>query len=417
MTGVRHWASVVNGERSREAADLKNVAPPCCEPEPSQCSCEDESARLPSPQVCCQPHAKARPYDCGPSPWIIGQIASDVGPIPRVATKLTSADRLGTWRVRWNIRRMHYRVSPGLYAVGVPTAASPVLVTANYKLTFDSLRSELSDVDAWILVLDTRGVNVWCAAGKGTFSTDELARQVNDTGLDRIVDHRRLILPQLGASGVAGHLARKACGFSVVYGPVRAADIPAFLSGGLKATPEMRAVQFSLRDRVVLIPVEASIAWRWQTLVAVVVVAFLVGFAGSDALSLADYGRRLGLLYGLLLVPIVGGSVIVLAALPFIPGRAFSTKGALVGGVLAALTLCVLRDTIPMLALLGIFFGATAACSYAALNFTGSTPFTSPSGVEREMPRALPLQLAGGLIAVFLFVAQLVLQLLGVRAI
>ncbi|RXM20875.1 acetyl-CoA synthase subunit gamma, partial [Citrobacter sp. AAK_AS5] len=86
----------------------------------------------------------------------------------------------GRWRVRWNIKRMDYRVAPGLYAVGEPTADSPVLVTANYKLTFDGLRSELGGVDAWMLVLDTLGVNVWCAAGKGTFSTAELARRVRE---------------------------------------------------------------------------------------------------------------------------------------------------------------------------------------------------------------------------------------------
>lgn len=316
--------------------------------------------------------------------------------------------------MRWNVRRMDYRVPPGLYAVGAPGADSPVLVTANYKLTFDSLRRELSSIAAWILVLDTRGVNVWCAAGKKTFSTDELVRRVKEVGLDRIVSHRRLVLPQLGAPGVAGHLVRKACGFSVTYGPVRAADLPAFLSNGMKATSAMRTVRFPLRDRAVLIPLEASIAWRWQTLAAVIVVSFIAGLGTSGMLSLADYGTRLGMLYGLLLVPMVAGAVVVPAALPFIPGRLFSTKGALVGGVLAAATVAGLRETLPTLALAGIFFGVTSVASYAAMNFTGSTPFTSPSGVEKEMRRALPWQLAGGIVAVFLFVAQFILNLLDV---
>ena len=73
---------------------------------------------------------------------------------------------------------MDYRVEPGLYAVGSPTADSPVLVSANYKMSFDRLRSALPGVDAWILVLDTKGINVWCAAGKGTFGTDELVRRI-----------------------------------------------------------------------------------------------------------------------------------------------------------------------------------------------------------------------------------------------
>ncbi|MDH3284405.1 MAG: hypothetical protein OEQ13_06655, partial [Acidobacteriota bacterium] len=93
----------------------------------------------------------------------------DVSAIPSVDSRLRPGDRLGRWRVRWSIGRGRYRVEPGLYRIGRPGPTSPVLVTANYKLTFDALRSELDGVDAWILVLETRGVNVWCAAAKGTF--------------------------------------------------------------------------------------------------------------------------------------------------------------------------------------------------------------------------------------------------------
>jgi hypothetical protein len=297
--------------------------------------------------------------------------------------------------------------------LGSPTADSPVLVTANYKLTFDSLRRELPTIDAWILVLDTRGVNVWCAAGKGTFSTDEVVKRVKETRLAEIVGHRRLIVPQLGATGVARHLVRAASGFSVVYGPVRAADLPAFLSNRFTATDEMRAVRFSLRDRVGLLPVEASLAWKWQTALGVLIVAFLAGLGGAHAFHAADYGVRVGVVYGLALLPVIGGSVIVPAALPLVPGRAFSTKGAVVGAVLAAITVYGLHGYLPPFALAGVFLAATAASSYLAMTFTGSTPFTSPSGVEKEMRRALPFQMGAGLLAVLLFIAQFVTRLLG----
>lgn len=178
----------------------------CSGAQASECTGESGAVPVASSPARRPSATTVRPYRCGQTPWVVGQIASPSGPIPRVSTKLTLADRLGAWRVRWNIRRMDYRVPPGLYAVGGPGADSPVLVTANYKLTFDSLRRELSSIAAWILVLDTRGVNVWCAAGKKTFSTDELIRRVTDGGLDRIVSHRRLVLPQLGAPGVAAHL-------------------------------------------------------------------------------------------------------------------------------------------------------------------------------------------------------------------
>ena len=51
---------------------------------------------------------------------------------------------------------MRYSVAPGLYAVGAPDRESDVLVTANYKLSFDTLRRELKGFNAWVLVLDTK---------------------------------------------------------------------------------------------------------------------------------------------------------------------------------------------------------------------------------------------------------------------
>ena len=82
---------------------------------------------------------------------------------------------------------MDYKVEPGLYAVGSPDSASPVLVTSNYKMTFDRVRAELGGLNLWLMVLDTDGVNVWCAAGKGTFGIAEFVNRIRVTGLDGIV--------------------------------------------------------------------------------------------------------------------------------------------------------------------------------------------------------------------------------------
>jgi hypothetical protein len=273
------------------------------------------------------------------------------------------------------------------------------------------VRRELYGLDTWILVLDTRGVNVWCAAGKGTFSTDELVRQVRATCLDTVVNHRTVIVPQLGATGVAKHRVRDSCGFSVIFGPVRAKDIPVFMATGMKATPEMRRVRFGLRERAAVVGVEVSVAWSWRTLLAMLVASFLVGLGGSHLLSPADYGVRLGVVYGLFLLSIVAGGVVVPLGLPYIPGRSFSAKGALVGGVLATAAVAGLREIVPVAALIGVFLAVTALSSYVAMNFTGSSTFTSPSGVQKEMRRALPFQVAGAIAAVLLLLAQLVVNL------
>jgi hypothetical protein len=107
---------------------------------------------------------------------VIGSMETPEGRVPQVSSFWTQADYLGTFKARWGIGRRHYMVDPGLYALGRPDEKSPVLVTANYKMSFDRLRRALPGRNAWILVLDTKGINVWCAAGKGTFGTAEDGR-------------------------------------------------------------------------------------------------------------------------------------------------------------------------------------------------------------------------------------------------
>jgi hypothetical protein len=319
------------------------------------------------------------------APYIIARKLTPVGSIPRVATRLDFEDILGAWRVRWGIGRMNYKVEPGLYSVGNPDENSPVLVTANYKLTFDSLRKELADLNLWILVLDTKGVNVWCAAGKGTFGTAELVRRIAVTGLADVVRHRTLILPQLGAPGVAAHEVTRRSRFHVVYGPVQARDIKAFLENGLKATPAMREVQFTLGNRVVLTPVDL-VGWL-KPLAITFGVLFIL-----NALGLGNFGlTELAALGG----AVVTGSVITPILLPWIPGRAFSLKGALLGIAWAAVLILIMggMPQIGMLKGLSFLLVLPSISAYTAMNFTGSSTFTSPSGVNKEMRAAIPLLL------------------------
>ncbi|MEJ2715640.1 MAG: hypothetical protein P8182_00635 [Deltaproteobacteria bacterium] len=84
-----------------------------------------------------------------------GSVRTRAGEVPKVSTVLSWKDRFGSFKVRWGVGRHRYTVEPGLYAVGEPDADSQVLVTANYKLSFDSLRRCLGGMNVWILVLDT----------------------------------------------------------------------------------------------------------------------------------------------------------------------------------------------------------------------------------------------------------------------
>ncbi len=293
------------------------------------------------------------------------------------------------------VNRGGHRIEPGLYVLGQPDLTAPVFVTANYTLSFDALRSALIERDAYILVLDTQGVNVWCAAGKGTFGTDELVRQVEASGLRDIVNHRTLILPQLGAPGIAAHEVKQRTGFRVEYGPVRAADLPEYLKTH-HATPEMRRVRFNLTDRLVVIPVD--IVGGLLPLAIAMAVAYLLG--GWLSLTAA----ATAILAGIVLFPIV---------LPWIPTHDFSTKGFIVGFLVALpFALLVFQHnadltwwlrTAKALSQVLIWPAVTA---FVALNFTGSTTFTSRTGVRREIFAYAPI-MAG------MFGGGLVLMLVG----
>jgi len=307
--------------------------------------------------------------------------------------------------MRLDIGRTRYAIAPGVYALGAPDPWSPVLVSANYKLSFDHLRKSVPGLDAWILVLDTRGINVWCAAGKGTFGTTELIRRLEASGLKKIISHRTLILPQLGAPGVSAPEIARRTGFRVVYGPVRASDLPAFLEAGMKASPEMRLVRFPFKDRLKLAPVEISTAVRNKYFLeglAVWLAATLLGVKGIGFAGLGLAGA------------IVTGSVLTPALLPWIPGRMFAAKGAILGLVWAAVV-CALRGIPPagasaaaaMAAYLLIF---PALSAFLAMNFTGSSTFTSLSGVVAEMKIAVPAMIVSGGLGLAAAVAAFLLK-------
>ncbi len=295
---------------------------------------------------------------------------------------------------------MRYAVEPGLYAVGTPNGASPVFVSANYKLSFDYLRKELGGIDGWILVLDTKGINVWCAAGKGTFGTEEVIRRVEAAGLGEVVSRRRLILPQLGAPGVAAHEVRKRCGFRVIYGPVRASDIVAFMAAGEMATVEMRRVHFYLADRLAVVPLELVQGGRFALPIA-------AGFFLLAGFSRAGYALP-GLAGGrealLVLIAYAGGAVLVPALLPWLPGRALSLKGAVLGLLLASLMTVtgVISGGLEVAAWLLLM---PSVAAFMAMNYTGATTYTSLSGVLKEMRYAVPAEIAGVVIGLGLWLA------------
>ena len=316
-------------------------------------------------------------------------------PVNHTTNQLTLSDHRDHLLARLGINRSGYIVEPGLHLLGSPTPDSPVFVTANYTLSFDALRSSLDDnMNCYILVLDTKGINVWCAAGKGTFGTGELVNRINITGLADKVNHRVLILPQLGATGVSAHEVKKLTGFRVEYGPVRAADLPEYLKTH-KATPGMRRVQFNMIERLVLFPVELV-----KLLPYLLVISVILYFTSGP---LAAAGAAAAVLAGVLLFPLL---------LPFIPTKDFSSKGFILGGLVAmpfafasyqygidtTQSLQITRAIAPMMVM-------PPVTAFLSLNFTGSTTFTSVTGVRKEIStytRLMVLMFASGVVTLII---------------
>jgi hypothetical protein len=316
--------------------------------------------------------------------WVVGKVQTSTCTLPQVSTQLVLGDKIGAWKARWGINRMNYKINPGLYAVGAPDDISPVLVTANYKLTFDALRKELAGLNAWILVLDTKGINVWCAAGKGTFGTKELVTRISKTKLPQIVSHRTLILPQLGAPGISAHEVLKHSGFKVVYGPVRAKDLKEFINSGMKATAEMRTVNFNTYDRLVLTPIEFVVTFKISLIIFGIL--FLLNLIAVKPFGFIDFYAYAGAL--------VTGCVLTPILLPWIPCRAFARKGWLLG-LLWAITVNVLNGwpempSYSLMRAMGYLLVLPSISAFYAMNFTGCSTYTSFSGVLKEMKIAVP---------------------------
>lgn len=325
---------------------------------------------------CCPPDSKA---DTGQFIQMIGLDKNVPAPEIRETTSLiTFNDRLDHFLARWGVNRMGHIVEPGIYKLGNPDAESPVFVSANYTLSFDVLRSSLAGIDCYILVIDTKGINVWCAAGKGTFGTNEIVYRIRWSGLAKLVNHRNLILPQLGAPGVSAHEVKRKSGFKVEYGPVRAQDLPEYLKNHI-ATTEMRKVRFTFRDRLVLTPIEFIHVIK-PTFIAVIILYLL---SGPFAALLA-------------IVTAFAGTVLFPVLLPYLPAHDLSIKGIILGWLVALPfgisfaannTMFLWKE---MLSLIAMFLIVPAVTGYLALNFTGCTTYTSRTGVKKEIFRYVP---------------------------
>jgi len=336
-----------------------------------------------------------------------GHIDTPAGRILIVPSELCITDVIGNLLVRFGMNRMNHAVKPGLYAVGKPDKKSPVLVSANYKMSFDALRKELKGIDAWILVLDTKGVNVWCAAGKGTFGSLELVKRAMLVKLDEVVSHRNLIVPQLGAPGIAAHIVKKYAKYKVIYGPIEAKDINAFLDNGMKADEKQRTVEFGLFKRLEVTGIEFVTALQiflGVSAVAVLAAGFTkTGFSIPAGVASASY------FIAAMFITVLSATVISAALLPVLPGRMFSVKGAITGLVCSGIFV-LLVPTLTPLTKAAIVLLSSAISSFVFMNYTGTSTFTSLTGVRKEIAVSVPVMIVAAIAGLALQIADFVIK-------
>ena len=185
---------------------------------------------------------------------------------------------------------------------------------------------------------------------------------------------------ELGATGVSAWEIKRDSGWQVKFGPVRARDLRVFLSNGLKKNDEMRRVRFPFRERMAIAPTELVQSWP-----------LLLGILAASALLAlpldAGYGARL-LGAGLpLLGAVAVGTILFPALLPYVPFRAFSLKGALLGALWVIAVSLALR--MPVAGAAALTLMAVPIAAFLAMNFTGSSTFTSKPGAALEVKRGL----------------------------
>ena len=214
-------------------------------------------------------------------------------------------------------------------------------------------------------------------------------------------------MPQLGAPGISAYSVQKETGFRIIYGPVRSCDIKGFLKNNFKATTDMRRVKFPVKDRLKLVPVEFIGGLKMMSILILV-------FFALSGINKSGYSVDLLLRKGVFSAVILAMSFLFISflgplLLPYIPGRAFSFKGLIVGLLIVSPLLILSIFNLNIFSKISFALLISAIGSFSLMNFTGSSTYTSLSGVKKEMGIAVPLQLSAFFCGTVLFVLSSVI--------
>ncbi len=330
-------------------------------------------------------------------------------------------------RIWYNHLTGSYRgmpIKPGLYRAGNPSPESPVLVTANYELTYYTVMRAIAkdDIDAWVLVCDTAGINVWCAARGIHFDSDDVVQMVRLTGLSEIVNHRELILPQLAAAGMSPKDIRRRTGFRVQYGPVRIKDLSKWfeLKKPKPKPREMATVTFNLRERME--QTVAHVPFLFAAILGKPVAALLGVITLIGLLSLAipiayavifPLSLQALLLVGEFLFALAANALVLGIFFPILPskGNSFWRRGLGLAAItvpLAVLIMVIMEvHWTVLITWMVVQFILTTSLT---MDWSGMTSVSDPKVIRREYPYLISTLKVG---AVFLIAFNLLVVIIG----
>ncbi len=240
---------------------------------------------------------------------------------------------------------------------------------------------DLQGLDAWVLCVDSRGINVWCAARGPDFGNAQLVEAVSASGLTQVVSHFKLILPQLSAGGVALPTLPSDFKFHVFYGPVWSRDLPEYLREQVVRKPErMRVAHFTLPKRFQAGVTHGTFLLRkflfWPS---VLLLAVFLGFQWWEGITILGWAW----------ITVASTALFIALFFPIANRwRSFTKKSLLfgtLGAVLCGIALLIVQQgftpTFPGSVALQFWLGY-----FTTMSFSGYTMESSPRAIQGEYP-------------------------------
>jgi ubiquinone/menaquinone biosynthesis C-methylase UbiE len=273
-------------------------------------------------------------------------------------------------------------VPPGVYKIGNPNKNSPVLVTANYYWTVNSVYNTLhrDDIDCFLLIIDSDGINVWCAAGGGHFTHTQILEAIQVFDLKDFIDHTSLILPQLSATGVDRKVLSKS-GWKPIFGPIDIKNVKSFLQTFTKNS-ETAKIDFKIPFRT-LMGIQHAF---FISCVMFLPLLLILGLLAAIKIPLTLFW--ISVVIQLLILGVITNMLFIWVYPVFNFTSSFFKKGLFVAIINSIVTVLYLISEVKTNSLYTIIFWValvTMVSLFIVLDLAGNTPYTNHLDVESDL--------------------------------